>query len=53
MKVCEKHSHMTGLPKRTLQIVSTEECELCSSEKYFNSHGITEHEAIVFRRGSG
>ncbi len=60
MKVCESHRKTSGLPKRQLEIVSCDQCELCNMEGYFNdpknTARKTEHEIIEMyrtRRGSG
>jgi hypothetical protein len=54
MKVCEAHRKTAGLSKRSLQIVSCADCELCKMESYFNDPTNparkTEHEIIQMYR---
>lgn len=54
MKVCETHRKTVGMPKRSLQIVSSDQCELCRMEGYFNdpnnSARKTQHEIIQMYR---
>lgn len=53
MKVCEEHIKLSGLHKRQLEIVGSEECELCNMEEYFKTHGYNHEELRAMNmRGS-